>query len=78
MPKEGARKGHQIYRAACLGKAKAELKAGKFAAAIKSVEASKIWDERLGVGKPYEELIDYTEENAIIKAANEKNRTAFD
>ena len=78
MPKEGARKGHQIYRAACLGKAKAELKAGKFAAAIKSVESSKIWDERLGVGKPYDELIDYTEENAIIKAANEKNRTAFD
>ena len=75
MPKEGAHKGHQIYRAACLGKAKDELKAGKFAAAIKSVEASMIWDERLGVGKPYDELIDYTEENAIIKAAQEKKRT---
>ena len=77
MPKEGARKGHDIYRRACLEKAKEELKAGKFNACIKSVEASKIWDERLGVGKPYDELIDYTEENAIIKAARERNRTAF-
>ena len=77
MPKEGARKGHDIYRRACLEKAKEELRAGKFNAAIKSVEASKIWDERLGVGKPYDELIDYSEENAIIKAARERNRTAF-
>ena len=77
LPKEGARKGHQIYRAACLGKAKQELRAGKFAACIKSVEASKIWDERLGVGKPFEDRIDYTEENAILKAAREKNRNAF-
>jgi tetratricopeptide (TPR) repeat protein len=78
MPKEGARRGHQIYRNACLGKAKEELKAGKYAACIKSVEASKIWDERLGVGKPYDEMIDLSEENAIIKAAREKNRHAFD
>ena len=78
MPMEGARRGHDIYRAACLGKAKEELKAGKFAACVKSVEASNIWNENLGVGKPYDELIDLTEENAIIKAAKEKNRNAFD
>lgn len=78
MPKEGARQGHDLWRQAWLGKAKQELKAGKFNACVKSVESSKIWDERLGVGKPYEELIDYTEENAIIKAAREKNRDAFD
>ena len=78
MPKEGARKGHEIYRTACLGKARDELKAGKYAACIKSVEASKIWDERLGAGKPYDELIDYTEENAILKAAREKDRHYFD
>ncbi len=78
MPKEGAHKGHYIYRKACLGKAKDELKAGKFAACIKSVEASNIWNENLGVGKPYDNMIDLTEENAIIKAAREKNRTAFD
>ena len=77
MPKEGAHRGHTIYRNACLGKAKQELKAGKFDACIKSVEASKIWDERLGVGKPYEELIDYTLENKIIQAAKEKNRNAI-
>ncbi|MBR4756024.1 MAG: DUF5107 domain-containing protein [Bacteroidales bacterium] len=77
MPKEGARRGHYIYRKACLGKAKDELKAGKFNACIKSVEASKIWDERLGVGKPYEELIDYSEENAILEAARNKDRNAF-
>lgn len=74
MPKEGAHKGHYIYRKACLGKAKEELKAGKFAACVKSVEASKIWDERLGVGKPYDDLIDYSEENAILEAARQKNR----
>jgi len=77
MPKEGATKGHAIYRNACLGKAKEELKAGKYKACIKSVEASKIWDERLGVGKPYDDVIDYTLEDAIIKAAKEHNRNAF-
>ena len=77
MPKEGAHRGHAIYRKACLGKAKQELKAGKFKACIKSVEASKIWDERLGVGKPFDEEIDYTEENAILQAARDKNRNAF-
>ena len=77
MPMEGARRGHEIYRKACLGKAKDELRAGKFAACIKSVEASNIWDENLGVGKPYDNMIDLTEENAIIKAAKEKNRNAF-
>ena len=74
MPKEGAHKGHYIYRKACLGKAREELKAGKYAACIKSAEASKIWDEKLGVGKPYDELIDYTEENALINEAKEKLR----
>ncbi len=77
MPKEGARRGHQIYRKACLGKARKELEEGKFNAGIKSGEASKLWDERLGVGKPYDELIDYSEEEAIMKAARERNRTAF-
>ena len=72
MPKEGAHKGHAIYRKACLGKAREELEAGKYAACIKSVEASKIWDERLGVGKPYEELINYSEENALLEAARAK------
>lgn len=78
MPKEGARQGHNLWRRAWLGKAKRELKAGKFNACVKSVESSKIWDEKLGVGKPYEELINYSEEDAIIKAAREKNRDAFD
>lgn len=77
MPKEGAKKGHEIYREACLGKAKEELRAGRFKACIQSVEASKIWDERLGVGKPYDELIDYTLEEQIIQAAKDKNRNAF-
>jgi tetratricopeptide (TPR) repeat protein len=72
MPMEGARRGHEIYRKACLGKARDELKAGNYAACIKSVEASNIWDENLGVGKPYDELIDLSEENAIIKEATEK------
>ena len=69
MPKEGAHKGHAIYRKACLGKARKEFNAGKYKACIKSAEAAKVYDERLGVGKPYEELIDYSEENALIEAA---------
>ena len=72
MPMEGARRGHEIYRKACLGKARDELKAGNYAACIKSVEASNIWDENLGVGKPYDVMIDLSEENAIIKEATEK------
>ena len=75
MPKEGAYKGHVIYRRACLRKAVEELKAGEFEKSIQSVEDSKVWDERLGVGKPYDEEIDYTVENSIVEAAKKQQRT---
>ncbi len=73
MPNEGARTGHVIYRKANLKQACKLLKEKKYSGAIKAVENSKIWNEDLGVGKPYEYLIDYSTENEIIDAAKAKN-----
>ncbi len=72
MPNEGARTGHTIYRRANLRLAKQYLKAKNYAGALKAVEASKIWNENLGVGKPYEDTIDYTIENQLVDAARNK------
>lgn len=72
MPNEGARTGHTIYRRANLRLAKQCLKAKNYTGALKAVEASKIWNENLGVGKPYEDTIDYTIENQLIDAARNK------
>ncbi len=69
MPKEGAYSGHAIYRKANLMLARKYLKAKKYSAAIRAVENSKIWNENLGVGKPYENTIDYTTENKLTDAA---------
>lgn len=69
LPNEGAYAGRAVYRAANLYQAMDKLVQGKYADVLKSVEASKDWRENLGVGKPYDELVDDRLENYLSAKA---------
>ena len=58
LPNEGAYAGRAVYRAANLYQAMDLIKHHKYGAALKSINASKEWPENLGVGKPYDEMMD--------------------
>ncbi len=58
LPNEGAYAGRAVYRAANLYQAMDLIKHRKNAAALKSINASKEWPENLGVGKPYDDMMD--------------------
>ncbi|MBR1565012.1 MAG: DUF5107 domain-containing protein [Paludibacteraceae bacterium] len=65
LPYEGATEGHDVYRDAWLGKAEQLMKKGKYKDALNAVSKAKLWPENLGVGKPYDNLIDYSKEDAL-------------
>ena len=58
LPNEGAYAGRREYRNANLYQSMDLIKSKKYSPALKSITQSKEWPENLGVGKPYEELID--------------------
>ena len=58
LPNEGAYAGRAVYRAANLYQAMELLGHKNYKQALKYVEASKEWPENLGVGKPYDNMID--------------------
>lgn len=59
LPNEGAYAGRAVYRAANLYQAMEHLKRKNYKQVLRYVNASKEWPENLGVGKPYEEMIDH-------------------
>lgn len=65
LPNEGAYAGRTVYRAANLYQAMELLREKKYKQVLKSVEASKEWPENLGVGKPYDNMIDNRLENYL-------------
>lgn len=65
LPNEGAHAGRVVYRNAHLYKAMEQIKAHQYGKALRSVADSKVWEENLGVGKPYEDQIDYRLENYL-------------
>lgn len=65
LPNEGAYAGRSVYRAANLYQAMDYLQRRNFGKALASVAASKEWPENLGVGKPYDELVDSRLENYL-------------
>ena len=67
LPYEGATEGHDVYRDAYLGLARKYLKQGKKKEALDAVGKARQWPENLGVGKPYDNLIDYSKEDALEK-----------
>ncbi len=70
LPNEGAYAGRAVYRGANLYRAMEQLNQKSYKQALKSIEASKEWPENLGVGKPYDNMIDSRLENYLeAKAA---------
>ena len=65
LPYEGATEGHDIYRDAYLGMARHLLQKGKYNEALEAVNKARLWPENLGVGKPYDHLIDSSKEDAL-------------
>lgn len=58
LPNEGSYAGRAVYREANLYKAMEQLGKKSYKQVLKSVETSKEWPENLGVGKPYDNMID--------------------
>lgn len=77
LPNEGAYAGRAVYRAANLYEAMEQLSHKNYKQVLKNVEASKEWPENLGVGKPYDNMIDSRLEDYIeAKAyAGQGNKT---
>lgn len=58
FPNEGSYAGRAVYREANLYRAMEQLSHKNYKQVVKSVETSKEWPENLGVGKPYDNMID--------------------
>lgn len=65
LPNEGAYAGRAVYRSANLYQAMEQLSHKNYKEVLKNVEASKEWPENLGVGKPYDNMIDSRLENYL-------------
>ena len=74
LPNEGAYIGHSIYRTAHLSEAIKCIQQQKNKQALEHVKKSKEWPENLGVGKPYEDQIDYRVENYLEALVYKKMR----
>lgn len=66
IPFEGATDGRQLYHEAKLMQAVNEMKNGQYKKALVFIDASKLWPENLGVGKPYDDEIDDRLENWML------------
>ena len=58
LPNEGSYAGRAVYREANLYRAMEQLSHKNYKQVVKSVETSQEWPENLGVGKPYDNMID--------------------
>jgi tetratricopeptide (TPR) repeat protein len=58
IPFEGATEGRELYRETKLLQAIEQVKVKNYKKALDFINGSKVWPEKLGVGKPYEEDID--------------------
>jgi Tfp pilus assembly protein PilF len=79
LPTEGAYEGRDIYKKANLYMALNFMKDRRYSKALDAINNSKLWPENLGVGKPYDDLIDYNTEDfmtALIYEKQGKNDTA--
>lgn len=65
LPNEGAYAGRAVYRAANLYQAMELLNQKKEKQAIQKIRKSEEWPENLGVGKPYDSMIDHRLENYL-------------
>lgn len=76
LPFEGQGSMHRMWRNIKLHLAAASIDGGKYAKAAEYVQQSRSWPERLGVGRPYDNLVDEDMENlfsAVIAYREGKN-----
>ena len=74
LPYEGATEGRQLYREAWLMQAIDQVKRGKLRDASASINKARLWPERLGVGKPYDNDIDDRAELYLEGLSMEKSK----
>lgn len=82
LPNEGSYAGRAVYREANLYRAMEQLGHKNYKQVMKSVEASKEWPENLGVGKPYDDMIDsrledYLEAKAAVGQGDSRKASAL-
>ncbi len=77
LPFEGATEGRMLYREAKLMQAIDALKKRDIKKALRFTEASTFWPENLGVGKPYDNYIDYRLENWLRYLADSKKSDKY-
>ena len=74
LPYEGATDGRQMYREAWLMQAVDQIQSKRYKNALASIEKAKLWPERLGAGKPYDEDLDLRLEHYLEAVALERSK----
>jgi tetratricopeptide (TPR) repeat protein len=72
IPTEGATEGHELYREAKLMQAVQMIQKKNYKASLKFISEARLWPENLGVGKPYDEDIDYRLEDWMTYVCYQK------
>jgi len=72
LPFEGQSGSHVMYRDIKLHLAASAIDSGKYKEALKHIAAAREWPENLGVGKPYDNLIDSSTEDWLESIVNER------
>lgn len=65
IPFEGQRATHDTYRSIKMALARESLARKQYRQALDYVAQARLWPEHLGVGKPYDDLLDTSEEDAL-------------
>lgn len=66
LPNEGSLAGRNIWREANLNCAIQMIKSGQYRAALKQIRMARLWPENLGVGKPYQAMVDERMEDLLV------------
>ena len=74
LPFEGATRGRDLFREACIRSAIKSIESGKYNKTIKLVEKAKLWPENLGVGRPYD-VDERLEDNILVLVYGAKGDT---
>ncbi len=75
LPFEGSSVGHKLYEQVKLTRALQLLQNKKYKAALQKVVEARRWPENLGVGKPYDDMIDGRLEDEIEKLIRQTKKT---
>ena len=72
IPTEGATEGHELFREAKLMQATQMIQKKNYKEALRFIAGARQWPENLGVGKPYDEDIDYRLEDWMTYVCYQK------